>query len=173
VLVVQKLVKSLCRHRGWIVGFTLRFLDDDFHLAPELAGVDYRVGVSIGLDVESLCKPRRREHGEVRGVVVDGVSVEISSARFRLFRDVADAAPLSPLEEHMLEGVGETALGIALVEVSRLHIGDDGNDGCRVVLLDEDRQAIGKYCAMNAFWIHCYCCLLSEGFERQLNGAKR
>ncbi len=155
VSIVQQLVQRLGCDRGRTVRFPFRFLDDDFHFLRQLAGVDHRVRVRVRLDVQSLRKTRRRQHGVVRGVVVDGVRIEEPAARLRLFREVSDATLLGPLEEHVLEGVRETLLVVGLVEVSGLHVGHDRDDRGRPVLLNENGQSIREHCSMNAVRIHC------------------
>ena len=69
--VVQHLVQRLRGDGVRGVRLALRLLDDDLDLAGQLVGVDERVGVRVGLDVEPCGEARRRQHRVVARVVVD------------------------------------------------------------------------------------------------------
>jgi hypothetical protein len=49
----------------------------------------------------------------------------------------------------VLEGVSQPALGVGLVEIARLYIGDDGDDWRRVVFLYNDGQAVRQSAAVD------------------------
>jgi len=66
------------------------------------------------------------------------VRVEVAAARLGLLCDVAYAPLLRALEEHVLQGVSETVLVVRLVEVTRLDVRHDRDDGRGPVFLDED-----------------------------------
>ena len=56
--IIKQFVERLGGDRRRIIGLALCFLDDDFHLARELARIDHRISVRIGLDLEALQETR-------------------------------------------------------------------------------------------------------------------
>ena len=154
VSVVEQLVERFGSNGGGVVGFALGFLDDDFHFARQLARIDHRIRVRVGLDFQPFREARGRKNRKVSRVVVDRVRVQVSAARLRFLGDVADAALAGSFEEHVLKRVRESAFGVGLVEVARLDVRDDGDDGRRMILLNENGQAVRKEGAVNAIWVH-------------------
>jgi hypothetical protein len=149
MLVVQQRIERLDRHRARVVELALRLLDDDLELPRQLAGVDQRVGVGVGLDVEPLDEARRRQHGVVARVVVDRVRVEIAALGLGLLRDLAHAAARRALEEHVLEHVRHADDVVRLVEVAGAHEGVDRDDRRRGVAPDEHGEAVREHGAVH------------------------
>jgi hypothetical protein len=100
------------------------------------------VGIRVGLDFEPGDEAARRQDRVVAGVVVDRVGVEISAGGLGFLRDLSDAAALRPLEEHVLEDVGDADDVVGLVEVSGLDVGHDRDDRSGPVLPDQHRQTV-------------------------------
>ena len=142
--IVQQLEQRLGRDRGGIVGLSLRLLDDHLELTRELACIDHGVRVRVSLDLEARNQPGRRQHRVVHRVVVDRAGVEVAATRFRLLRDDANAARRRALEVHVLEHVRDADDVVGLVEVPRLHVRDDRDDGCRVVSPHETVSPLGR-----------------------------
>ena len=124
------------------VGLALGLLDDDFEFARQLAGVDQRVRVRVGLDREARGEPARREHRVVVRVIVDRAGVEIAAARLGVARDLAGPARRRALEVHVLEHVRDADLGVGLVEVAGLHVRDDRDHRRARVAAHEQAQAV-------------------------------
>ncbi len=152
--IVKQLEQRFGRDGGGIVGLSFRLLDDHLELTRELAGVDHRVRVRVGLDLQARDQPGRRQHRVVHRVVVDRAGVEIAAASLRFLGDDANAARRRPLEVHVLEHVGDADDVVGLVEVPRLHVCDDRDDGCRVVSAHENGQPVRQDLALHRSGVH-------------------
>ncbi len=140
--IVDQLVQRLGGDRGGVVGLSLRFLNDDLELPRELAAVDQRMRVRIGLHVEAGGETQRRKHGVVDRVVVDRRRVQVATRGFRFLRDLTHAAARRALEVHVLEHVRDAHDVIGLVEVPGAHEGDDRDNGSRRIAPDQHGQTV-------------------------------
>ena len=147
VPVEHHLVQRLVCHRRGRIELALGFLDDHLELARQLAGIDQRVPECVGLDLEPRGEAPCGQHGEVRGVIVARAGIEVAARRLGLPRDLAHPAARRPLEEHVLEHVGDPDPAVRLVEEAGLHMGDHRDGRCRRLVLREEGEPVRQHLA--------------------------
>jgi hypothetical protein len=115
VLLVDLLEERVAEHAARRVVRATDLLEHHLDLVAHLvrveAGVQHRVAEHVDAHVELL----GGQGGVVDRDVVGGVGVDAAARALHLARDLAEAAPLGALEEHVLVEVGDAALVVALV----------------------------------------------------------
>jgi hypothetical protein len=118
-------------------------LEDHLLLALELrlveGGVLHRVGEHV--DADGGVAARHRD--VVDRHVERGERVDVPPRRLDRARDLADLAPLGPLEEHVLEDVRHASLGRELVGASHVHPDVERDDGRRVIFSSSFSGEVG------------------------------
>ena len=108
------------------------------------------------------CNVRQQLHGTfgvfaaLRGrdpsILLGGVGVDFAPHRFHPIQDVKRLALLRPLEEHMLNEMGQTRFPLALVSRARIHHKGTMGHFPRHPSMN-DSQAIGQNVGLE-FWVH-------------------
>ncbi len=128
---------------GGVVDLASPFLDDGFDFPRQLITIHQRVRERIGQDVQALGEGRGGEGHIVVGEVVVGSGVEFAADRFDLAGDpVGRGTEPRPLEEHVLDDMGNSDLIVLFVEVPGLHPDADGHHGRDMDLLDQDGESV-------------------------------
>jgi hypothetical protein len=129
-------------HPVGVVEPLLDLLEDDVALALELdrveAGVHQRVGQDVHAGVEELAG----QDQVVDGLVIAGPGVDLAAGRLDLLGDLAHPALARPLEQHVLEDVGDAGQRGGLVGGADLHPGLEGHHRSGVVLFQDHLEAI-------------------------------
>src|SRR5579883_3228653 len=101
-----------------IVGLVLMALDlfqDDVLFPAQLLRVDHRVAEHVGEDVDRIRNILRKHFGVVAGVLLVGEGIQIAADPVDLVGDLLGAAPLGPLEEHVLDHMRDSPKLVFLI----------------------------------------------------------
>jgi hypothetical protein len=141
----REFVELLGGERRGIVHLPAGFLDDGFQLPGQLRRIDQRVHQGIRLDLQPLRESAGGKREVVVGEVVVGPRVQLASEGLHLAGDlIGRGAARRPLEEHVLDDVGNPDFVVFFVEIARFHPHVQGDHGRGVALLHEDREPVGK-----------------------------
>ena len=115
MLVKNRAKQALPRLAFWVVEPLLDFLQHDVALALKLSGVEAGVLQSVGQDVEASIEKPTGQNQVVHGFVVAGPGVDLATRALHFPRDLTHAAPLGPLEQHVLEHMRDAGQFLGLV----------------------------------------------------------
>jgi len=126
-------------------------LDDDLLLKLELGLVEDGVDADVGHHLDGGDGARRREHRVVVREVERRSGVHPSADPLDVVIDEALRTRGGPLEEHVLEIMGQPELVRGLVATAGAHPQLDCDDFTRGVLLNEDADAVEQHGAARRF----------------------
>ena len=123
----------------------IHLLEDDLLLVVDLVGREARVGREVGQQLDAGAQMLDGHHEVVVRRIVRRVGIARSAEALDHRVDRARWAGRRPLEQHVLDVVGQAELVGGLVAAAHPHPELERDDVARAMLLDDQDDAVGQY----------------------------
>ena len=149
---VQSCFERLKNDIAWLVLNARNFIEDDIPLLVHLHLGKHTLKRDVRQQLQGTLGVFAALRGRDPGVLLGGVGVDFAAHRFHPVQDVKRLALVRPLEEHMLNEMGQPRFPIPLVSRACIdHKGTMGHFPRHPSM--NDAQAVGQNVGLE-FWIH-------------------